>query len=359
MASAVTEAEIFFFDLHLSLRPLIGGVEPTAELAFLLDTEAYAGAFTGAPLTTPRFTVHALRREVKRNHFWRRYCEAWAPTATGNQLADKLWDLQLPFRLRPRAIDLRPSPELGTGLEVDAELLLWPSGWSSQLELSLDGPLGLDEVRGRIAELSSAAPFLLDGEPTGISGVFERLASDLKEDLFGHRHGVGDRRVLDRYRVVALTRAATPLPPFDPDSMPDDDRAQILGLLLGREVPLPELGQREQEKKYLLSKLRGSDYALTDFDRRSTLLDLTGAAGTGRSRPSLRCLAANVRTCLLVSEALLRLIKEAEKPYAAAGERVARLAETAASVLSELPDLYRNPFSTGLFLNRAALEAHL
>jgi hypothetical protein len=354
MPPVFEEVELLLFDLHLSLRPLAGGVPVQPTFGFLLDREAYAAAFAAAPLDSDRFTVHALRRELKRNHFWRHYRNI-QPPAAGPELAEKLWDLQIPFRCHPKAFPLRYSPgQPGVGGRARVEVFLWPCGWSSNVEIVLRGPLTTAAVRQLLAGLGTASPFDLDGQPAKLSQVFARLTASLKQDLYGGPHGVGEKRKVDRYTVVALTRAASPLPPFDPDLMADADRADLLGVLLGKPVSIAELVHRESGK-LLVTRLGASDFALTDLDRRATLLAVTGAAANGRSRASLHCLAANVRTCALVSEALLLFAAEAGKPYAAGHGEVDVLREAAKATLGELPDVYDNSFSKGLFVARSGL----
>src|SRR5688572_11537934 len=106
MALTFQQVEIYLFDVHLSLYPLIAPQVVRPELAFLVNREKYNHLHRqGQPIQAPGYSLRPLRRQVRRNHFWKNYRKVWPP-ALPMPLADREWDLQIPFRYLPNGFDL-------------------------------------------------------------------------------------------------------------------------------------------------------------------------------------------------------------------------------------------------------------
>src|SRR5688572_6344273 len=117
------------YDLHASERPLVDPTFFRPEFAFLGSAEAYHERHeSGEAIDTSHFHVRPLTRQLKRNHFWKRYSDVAA--LPGERFMR--WKLQLPLVCRAKAFEVRLTiPPLNVDVPVRAGVLLWAFGWSS------------------------------------------------------------------------------------------------------------------------------------------------------------------------------------------------------------------------------------
>ncbi len=352
MSLAIHAVDLFLYDLHIALGPLGDSSLLRPESAFLVDPEGYEEAHrTGATFETRHFLIRPLRRELgggrlPRNYFWHYYSEIGLP---GMRTANHWhWHLLIPFRCRPKDCEVRlVCDRLGLEAPVRPTILLWPFGWSINLEVSLTGDLSPRSLQEIVAAFRADGLFRVSSfgpeTVTGLSGVFRRLTRILREDLYTDPR-IGEKRPISRQWVISFPGVRLP-----GGRLSDRQRIELHGVLLGKQLTPEEMAElAESPEGFLLTPLvEGDDFGMTDFDR-GTLLFLANAAAAGKSRASLYSLGANVRSCSLVGQALLHLLKSGRK-WAQTDSKIQALCETAAAILYELPEYYTNPFCTRYF----------
>jgi hypothetical protein len=236
------------------------------------------------------------------------------------------WERQLPFLLSPRHRDVTyrpPRPDLSQGCEP--YVLLWPFGWSSNLEISVRGPLSLDEVRALVGEVRAGSPFRVAGAEATLSEVFRHLSQAVQSDL--HSQALRAPLAVPRRLVVAtLWEGGVP---------PDDAGA---GDPWSRGILFEPAGD-EREKPFFGTRFRGTEFALT-YPHLGLLLALS--AGEKRTPRSLRCMASNLHDLLVMVFALLHLYR-ARPGTLGRSPKVDELTAAARELLLALPDTYRNP----------------
>ena len=363
MLPALRRVEIFLFDLHSALRPFLNASLLQPAFGFLLDRKAYEATLQGQVAAPPaaHFTVSPIVRQLKRNHFWKHFRQILPAGSTGDGI---LWSLQTPLRCVPRGMKLEMQTNLaGVTARVRPVVLLWPAGWSSNLEITIQGDHTAQQLQDLVREILTGSPFLLDATSRKLSEVFARLSRDLKEDLYPKGAVIGDVIKVPRYIVVAITASADALPRysdrFHPGTsgtlMTDADRVLIHGALLGRPVKHEEVLLAKKGEDFLETRFLGEDFAVTYFQHGS-LLSLSHASTSQTKSPaSLHCLTSNVRSCFLIAHALINLYDDA-KAYEKSNPLLAELRAAAAASLRDLPTYYRNPLCRGFFLNHGRLK---
>jgi hypothetical protein len=169
MPISLQQVKVFLFDFHLSLPPLLDPSLLNPSFAFVADRAEYTDQLLkGSPVESTGWTLRSLRRELRRNHFWKSYNSILVPGCP--PASPRPWDLQVPFRAVPKGLDLGYSPKPEARLR--AGLFVFPCGWSSNLELTLPGPRTFEDVRDIVQELLKGTPFLLTGKASSLSQVF-------------------------------------------------------------------------------------------------------------------------------------------------------------------------------------------
>ncbi len=331
-----TDLVVFrLFDLHASPVPVTepGIVEPSA--GFLYSQEPYgARQEQGTIATLGSWVVRPLTRELQHDYFWRSYFATRLPDS-GPEV-DAYWHLPFPFKLTPQDVDLRlrmPQPELD--LTVGVEILLWPTGWSSNLTFSVSRSFSLDEVAAisRAVHGHSPPPFRWNGQAKTLSEVFKDLSRKLRDALFTQPDAVYAAPQRPRYAVTLVASSDEGYTGFD--RMSGSDRSRLHSILRGEEVGIAERLAIEKAGRFLVTTLSRRDFALTDFDR-GILVSAANAWST-KSRTELKCLASNIRKALVMSFALLATVRMD------GDGRLQPLKEGARRTLRRLPQRYDNP----------------
>ena len=348
----IHEATILAFDNQLSLAPLLQAGHLRPPFTFLSQPDAYRAAQESeAPLTSERFEILPLRRDLKRNKLWKAYRHILPPGKTEAALCAHCWALQIPVRCVPR--EGRYTFVSRAACHLRAEMHLCPSGWSSSLELRLRGAFTVDELRQMRHDFAKESTIRVGGKNLNLSQVFSRLRSDLLLDLYGEekRHDVDAMASLQRFLVIAILTAEGRLDAYDDAQMPAGDRARLQGLLRGREIGKQELWDLEHPPRFRLTWFRPSeklDFALTDFEIGS-LLSFTGSALHGKNSRSLGCAGTNAGACHRLVHHLVRFHERSAR-HAAGNPQIAELRAAAAAALRELPDRYKSAYCSGLYL---------
>jgi hypothetical protein len=328
MEPTLRHLKLYAFDLHTCLPPLFDASAMRPELAFLLGRSGYNSAYQGGTELPglPFFQLGPLsRRTFGKNHFWSNYRQIWFPgmPVASSALA---WERQLPFLLSPRRreISYHPlRPDLSCGCEP--YVLLWPFGWSSNLEISVHGSLSLDEVRTLTAEIRTGSPFHVAGKEATLSEAFRHLSQQVQSDL--HAQAVRAPMAVARRLVIAtLWEGGVP---------PDDSGA---GGPWSRGILFDPKGE-DREKPFFGTHFRGTEFALT-YQHFGLLLALS--AGEKRTLRSLRCMASNLHDMLVIVFALLYLYR-ARPETVGQSPTVDELTAAAKPLLLALPETYRNP----------------
>jgi hypothetical protein len=337
------------------------------EYAFLTTPERYqAGYAQTGMVETAQHRIRPLRRELRRNHFWRRFAaSAWDDDATA------AWHRMLPFVCRPRsfdaAVEYQPKGvRAPLRAPLRAAVVLWPFGWSSILEADLKADLTLEDLREFSEAVRSPKPqaFSLNGQPGALGDVLRVLSRGIRQDLFVDP-APDDKLAVPRHVIVTLPALSDGSLGFTYGQPTSDemtrfsarDRARLHAALLGSEMSVPNLINVENGGGFLLVPFKAAGFAITYFDSGS-LLYLGEAAFAGRKSKTLaRCLSTNVRTCSLVTKALLQAIRAGEATGAPPRPNLASLATDARRNLQQLRHSYTNAFCRQLFRHYGPLAA--
>ena len=334
--SVSTDLVVFrLFDLHIDAVPVAEPDLVSSKAAFLYRQQPYGvRQERRAVESLGPFTVRPVTRELQHDYFWRSYFATRLPD-TGSE-ADAYWQILFPFRLTPKDVDLRfvlDEPQLD--LTVGVEILLWPTGWSSNLAFSVGRSSTLDEAAGisQAIRNPTAPAFRWNKNPATLSTVFRNLSQTLRGALFTDPDAVYGSPRLPRFAVSLVASSDPDYPPFS--DMSGSDRSRLHSILRGEEVEIAKRIAIEKAGRLLVTQLSRGDFALTDLDR--GVLVSAANAWTTRSRTVLKCLASNVRKSLVMAYAL------GETAKLDAGPGLKPLREGAIRTLRRLPHRYNNP----------------
>jgi hypothetical protein len=353
------EIDIFAFDVHFTLKPLITPGLLHAGFRFLVDPASYNQQYTAAPVETNTFVMQPIRaRSRKRDRFWRYY-------GTSTQVASSdAWGLQLPFVCKMKT---GVTVGMQTSFKVSARpvIYLFPLGWSAQLEFDMKGKIGPKELIDFIGAIRSASqrPFKFNQKEYSLPKLFDVLAAQLKKEIFVDPNSAEDVAKTPRHLVISLSQFNGPVqyyrPPFATDSrMPDADRALMHSILLGREITIIDLAKKEREKTFTLTQFGGANFAVSYFDIGTLLFMQQEAKPEQSRRESIRCIASNIRKCSMSIFALLAFHEELtgiEKPDG----HITTLAQIMKGRLCELPKRYNNALCTSWYQNYGRLSPFL
>src|SRR5260370_41045908 len=104
MAYQFHEIDLFVFDVHFTLKPLITRTLLQQNFRFLVDPDLYSKRYLMAPTETTNFTINPISpRERKREHFWKYY------GSSSLAASSEVWTLQLSFVYIPNTRATRAS----------------------------------------------------------------------------------------------------------------------------------------------------------------------------------------------------------------------------------------------------------
>ncbi|MBV6522368.1 MAG: hypothetical protein MNPFHGCM_02516 [Gemmatimonadaceae bacterium] len=343
-------ARLCFFDFHFAPAPLRAPRLFQPAVTFLGTPADYDGRHSRTwQVDTSRFRLRPLRAAFQHSHFWKAL-SALCDREGSNELNPR-YHIPVEARLRDTvAFALLPSPF--DRVKVRTWLLIWPYGWSTRLELTLPGPAGLSALVDASRMLHDDPVFDVQSESGAailtsvlMTDVLRKVTAWIQADLFTGM--VPDKRPVSRKCVMSLSRFANQTEPFtyNPDvhpelpGLPTADRARLHGVLLGRTVPNREVLQRETEGRFLLTPLRATGFALTDFGRGSLLVLQDAAPRVGTDTTAVRCLWRNTAAMLTTMDALLSVDRDAR---ATPPDWLNTSADWAVRILGHLPTYYDN-----------------
>jgi hypothetical protein len=350
------EIDMFAFDVHFTLKPLIRPDLLRASFRFLVDPTLYKQQYTATPVETNTFVMQPIRvRSRKRDRFWKYY-------GTSTQVASSdSWGLQLPFVCKMKTavtVGMRTSFRVS----VRPVIYLFPLGWSAQLEFAINGNIGPKELIDFVGAVRSASqrPFKFNQKEYSLPKLFDAMAAQLKKEIFVDPNSAEDLAKTPRHIVVSLSQFSGPVqyyrPQFATDSrMPDADRTLIHSILLGTEIAIIDLAKKEREKTFMLTRFGGANFAVSYFDIGTLLFMQQEAKPEQHRRESIRCIASNIRKCSMSILALLAFHEELtdiEKPEG----NITALEQIMKSRLCELPKRYNNALCTSWYQNYGRLS---
>ncbi len=349
-------ARFCFFDLHFTPAPLRAPALFQPAVSFLGVPAEYEKRFGQVwQVDTSRFSLRPMVAGLQWSHFWKGLRTLCDLEGTNEKFAH--YHIPIEGLVRDAEIVAKLPAPFGAS-KVRARLLVWPYGWSTRLEVSLTGPAGLPELVKASQALRQDSIFSLtiSGKPVlsaaPLSTVLRDITTWMQKDLFTGT--VPDQRPISRHTVIGLSNFNEPAEPFsynldiDPQQpqLPTADRARLHSMLLGREVPLAEVLQREKAKAFLLTPLKKRGFALTDFDQGSLLVLQVASPRAGKGDTVARCLWRNTAAMLTTTNALLSVDRGVRTK---AGDWLDQSADWGVRILSKLPDYYDNMVCRRIF----------
>lgn len=342
MALALKEIDIFLFDFHLDLRPLLSPARMTKDFEFLSDPAKYHGQqSTARPFTAGKLEIHPLGvRSRKRNRFWSRYNPGFSKSATPD------WDIQIPFTIHPGlTIGLNVTPATA---KVRSTIQISAIGWSTQLEISIKGSLGFDDLQALTQRLldKNQKPFQVANDSKSLPGLFSHFGglwqkAAFKDPLVPPR----DTNPIPRHIVISIGNYDGQAKPFrhqlgSTNWMTDAECAQLHGVLLGRSFSIQELSPVAKDQGYTYIQFGdSSNFAISYFGHGSLIFMQEEAASARKRRESMRCLGRNISHFSQLALSIPNILSTAES-----GQSLQALQGTLKSSLKSLGQNYTNEF---------------
>jgi hypothetical protein len=335
VATSVPRASVSVsaFDVHLWSKPFDPAVfDP--KIHFLWSASDYRKMIdAGQKIELANLVLFPLKPE--NNRLWKRYEIAVdnLPAGSPTRLGDGR-DFLRPLRCRPKKFALTFAGGK-TPVKVWATIWLWPFGWSSTVEFKVATPYSLAELQNVGMKLRGTAPppFLLDGKPTPLSGVFKKLADLVCDNVALPGKAPDHAMRLGRHVVFALELPRGKPVPANADGWSAADQQRMLGTLRGDKVDLDKL----LNSGVLYTPLGEGSFAVTDFDQGTLLMLRDWRDRYGKSRETNHCLFANVRSFSMAFLALHQFIQ-----YAKTRPEIAGAVDNAKLLLEALPKEYSN-----------------
>jgi hypothetical protein len=301
--------EIRAFDFHLMLAPLAGGTQPKAALNYLVDPNLYNQQYNaGTQTKTANLSFSPLNwRTLNFHHFWK-YYQTIQPAGGGKY---DFWKLQMPLigKVNNPINLISGSPNVnGT---AEASIFLSAIGWSTNLNISIAGQLTTPQLSEFVGKLSNkpAALFEIAGKQLTLPGLFEYLGSTVLSEVYEPKSI--DAIKIKRQLIVCPFEATGPVAHYPAGQVgakriSTADRASLHSIIQGIPVSFADVGNLENEKKFLLTQFHdGPDFALTYFDKGTLLFMQDTAIGGGAYRHTLQskldCLLTNIRNYLVIT----------------------------------------------------------
>jgi hypothetical protein len=339
-----TLCQIQLFDVHTCLPP-VDRTELFREpfdkiLPYSLVYSAKYAEQTPFP-ATDHFSVRPLNtQEIESNHFWRHLPDGDA------------WKVHKPLLAVPHLWKAELAAEdFGVQAPIDAEVFLWPWGWSTNLTATLSGQIPFETLREIIGGLGKSNPrrvLRLDGQLVKPSALFGKMRELLFADFYALNAISGEQAAIQRHFLLSIFSVegdAYPYSLLPSAGLPRLDvstRAALHSVILGRPVSLEELDQRETPPRdFLLTEnFSGTAFALSDWSQNGSVLFLPGLRrfDTRRSNQTEHCLSTNVKNCAALASGLSAVVSQPlfDEP----GPRLSALISSARRLLR----LMRNQF---------------
>ena len=365
MKYKIHEVDIFVFDVHTALRPLAVEGYMQEQLNFLVDEDLYVKLHLARQtLDVNGFKIRPLTYNSRQyNHFWRNYMKIW------HEGGRNLWNLQVPFICEP-AIPRLKVRAANSPCEVIVRPTVYLSalGWSTNLSIRLVGNMTPEQVRDMVGVLrskdGSGAIFELEGRRQNLSGVFRYFSERVREILYkprGNMPEIPDKTNIHRHFIISLTNYSGPVAYYknkwwDNDArMTNADQAALHSILHGRPIDVKEFAYITRSNKYSVIHFAGPDLALSYFDLGS-LVFLQRSASNSKRKVAMRCLASNIRSCLMQTFSFLYFYSNAKK-RTESSQRIEKLLVHLKKNLQCMPENYTNRFCERLYNNHAELKA--
>jgi hypothetical protein len=328
MLEAFDPVEIFISDLHV----LPGGVANPAgtfrpAAAFLGDPAAYAARYADrAPIAgIPELRPMGRRRLARLNLFWAAYRHL-SPFNPGP------WELLLPLIWEDRKLEVRlVVPELGLDLPVAVRTVVWPTGWSTSLEIRLADAVTRETALALSAVLRATQdrkPFVLAGQPGPASQVFRHVGKRIASALLLDADTGGP--TIAAWYVLAVADASRTAAQYGSLTIPQ--RQAVHQLLLGKAGAAQQAALKNEGK---LTRIAESDFAVTHPDH-GTVLCLTELADDPDFvERGFHCFAANVRTAWAQMLMLAHFVGQVTNGGKQNDPRVGPLAASARQILTQ------------------------
>jgi hypothetical protein len=347
MAYQFSRVDLRIFDFHLSLDPLLAATSVKPPMGFLGNPALYAKQFSSPPIVCGKFRIRPLRNKSRTyHHFWKYY--------TGASGALDPWLLLLPFVCEPTPDKLSVvPPSAGIRAFVRPTTYLFPFGWSNTIEMSLQGKLSPPVVRDFVGMLrkSQNGPFRMQGQDVGLAKVFREYSDQLKKACFVSEAAATDFVRLPKHVIVSVTRFDGPVVAYKSwggdtgPAMPAADKGALHSMLLGEDVPMPQVAAGAGVNKsdnFLLTRYHGAGFAISYFDK-GTLLFLQDTAKEAGKAETLRCFSSNILLCMMMVRSLLYFHNWPDTQKQDAQSLAGRMRDAAREQLLAIPARYTNP----------------
>jgi hypothetical protein len=364
MAYTFRTVNIFAFDLHTTVAPLLNETLFAEDLRFLFTPEKYHQHYHDEQVvTTASFSISPLEVKELHHYFWYSYSSIFRLGG-----APDFWRLQIPFvcevKKSPLELDLADPKVTAT---IVAKIFLSAIGWSTNLEIRLTGEMSSESLVGIVSRLfqQKEKPYKVDGVPHTITEVFGHFASRLRAELYTQQKPPLDKTTVDKYFVLSPELFSGKIQYYCPPNKPDhpapswvgglsgeeklsqSDHALMLSFLYGQAISISEWYDWSYER-FLHTKMKGPSFALTDYDWGTFIFMQENAseAGAAKKRDALWCFASNVRYCAMMTAFLLRFHEVSKR--AATESVVASLRAAIKIILNDMPIDYPNAVCTNM-----------
>lgn len=353
--------DIFVFDVHTTVSPLIGANYMREGMEFLANEELYKEQHrVRQTVHRDYFKIQSLTYNSKHhNHFWKNYLNVW------HQQGRDYWRLQIPFVCETKDVKLNVIDIDGdVQISVKPTIYLCALGWSTNLTFRLTGNMNVEQVRSFIGKLRSKNEddriFELQEQLLNLSGVFKFFTGKLRETLYKPGTPVLDTTSVHRHIIVSLTNFSGPIYVYKKrwqgvgQRMTNAEQAELHSILRGEEIDVKTFAHLTIANKYSLVHYRGPDLALCYFDI-GTLVFLQRSASKSGKKMAMHCLASNIRSCTMMTLIFLYFYAQAKK-FDASHRLIKDMLEAIKRNLQQLPDKYTNQFCERLYDNHAELK---
>ncbi|PYX92080.1 MAG: hypothetical protein DMG67_07980 [Acidobacteria bacterium] len=350
------EIDLFIFDVHFTLKPLITAALLQDNFRFLVDPDLYAKQYSQEPIKTGNFIIRPLTaRERKREHFWKYYGGSAVTASTD------IWSLNLPFACTAKNVVSPAAPPKSFTVSLQPVIYLYPLGWSVNVECRLEGKIDENELIDFIGALRNASkkPFKMNQKEYSLSKGFEALSMQLKKDLFIDPNAAEDTTKTSRQMVISLSQFTGPIQHYRSNyaqdaRMADADRALMHSILLGEKITIPDLAKKESGSKFMLTKFGGASFAISYFDIGTLIFMAEEAQPEKQRRKSIGCMASNIRNFSMISFSLLAFYEELAD-IESSDTKITALQQVIKQRLIELRKRYNNALCRTWYQNYARL----
>jgi hypothetical protein len=352
VASVIKDVDIFVFDFHLDLRPLLSPARLTKDFEFLGDPAKYHAQQSAAkPFTAGALTLHPLGvRSRKRNRFWTRYNPGFNPGATPD------WDIQVPFSVRPGTtlgFDAAPG-----AAKVRSSILASAIGWSTQLELAIQGNFNLDDLQALTQRLldRDQRPFTFGKVPSNLPGILKYFGDLWQNAVFRDpKVSPRDTNPIQRHIVISIggyngTAKSYRRKVGSTSAMTGAEGAQLHGILLGRQFTVQELAGAEFT---YVPFGDSNNFAISYFGHGSLIFMQDEALDSKNRRESMRCMARNLSHFSQLAVSIPIVLRRLASESAPAPQN---LRQSLKNCLKSLGDNYTNEFCSAWFKTNSLLQ---